>query len=544
MRAFALAILIAAALTAFPAAAQTIVTSARPDRVAITLYRNPYPYLGRDDPDWLSGFALVTETRTVTLPAGETELRFEGVAGGIVPQSAIVAGFPNGTVERNRDAYLLSPSTLLDRSLGQRVMIRRTSRATGRVTRTEAVIRSGAGGAVVLQTREGTEALRCTGQPETIAYRELPAGLSARPTLSVRTRATRRVTATVTLSYLASGFDWQATYIATLSPDNMHVDLLGWLSLSSNDETSFVNAAVQAVAGELNREDVTEQPREGGPLRLQCWPAATTSDIPLEEWQRMEMGRGRNLLERLIDDADDIVVVGSRIPAPPNLTAISPVTVVNSATQEELGDVKLYRVPEPVTLAARSQKQIAFMNREHIPLIFVYRQSFRDSDAFPDAPEEAAGLVALVRNRLHEGLGVPLPSGAFLLFTQGPNGPFLLGEGPIRNHAVGEDLEVGYGSATGVLGRLRMLSRENGRARFMLVVTNDQARPVDFEGELRFDIARANARLGQRHGRPLWTATVPANGRAVLCFSIVPTEDDDLPDQAAGPDAACPADAS
>jgi hypothetical protein len=32
-----------------------------------------------------------------------------------VPQSAIVTGFPDGIVERNRDAYLLSPATLLDR---------------------------------------------------------------------------------------------------------------------------------------------------------------------------------------------------------------------------------------------------------------------------------------------------------------------------------------------------------------------------------------------------------------------------------------------
>ena len=39
---------------------------------------------------------------------------------------------PEGTIERNRDAYLLSPATLLDRSLGRRVRLRRTSRATGR----------------------------------------------------------------------------------------------------------------------------------------------------------------------------------------------------------------------------------------------------------------------------------------------------------------------------------------------------------------------------------------------------------------------------
>jgi hypothetical protein len=46
--------------------------------------------------DCLGGFALVTETRTVSLPAGENRLRFPGVADGIEPASAILAGLPGG----------------------------------------------------------------------------------------------------------------------------------------------------------------------------------------------------------------------------------------------------------------------------------------------------------------------------------------------------------------------------------------------------------------------------------------------------------------
>src|SRR5436853_919043 len=114
-----------------PAFAQGIVTSARPDRVAVTVYRDPNrPAAQAPNIQWLNGVALISETRRVTIPAGTTDLRFEGVAGGIIPQSAIVTGLPEGFIERNRDAYLLSPATLLDRSLGRRVHLRRTSRAT------------------------------------------------------------------------------------------------------------------------------------------------------------------------------------------------------------------------------------------------------------------------------------------------------------------------------------------------------------------------------------------------------------------------------
>src|SRR3546814_5265692 len=64
--------------------------------------------------------------------------------------------------------------------------------------------------AVVLQTADGFEGLRCSGLPATLVYESIPAGLSAKPTLSVMTRSPEATTADVTLTYLATGFDWAA----------------------------------------------------------------------------------------------------------------------------------------------------------------------------------------------------------------------------------------------------------------------------------------------------------------------------------------------
>ena len=44
------------------------------------------------------------------------------------------------------------------------------------------------------------------------------------------------------------------------------------------------------------------------------------------------------------------------------------------ARQEDLGDLKLYRLPEPVTVAAYGQKQVAFLQRPAVPVELVYRQ--------------------------------------------------------------------------------------------------------------------------------------------------------------------------
>jgi hypothetical protein len=519
----------AALLPSFaPAAlAQGVATSVRPDRVAVTIYRDPGRYPGTaPNLEWLNGYALVSETRQISIPAGASTIRFEGVAGGIVPQSAIVTGFPDGIVERNRDAYLLSPATLLDRSLGRRVHLRRTSQATGVVREQEAVIMSGPDGAVVVQTAQGYESLRCTGLPETLVYNRVPAELSARPTLSVRARASRPVTATVTLSYIASGFDWQANYIASLSADGSHVDLFAWMTLASTDETSFPNAETQAVAGHVNREEVERQPREGGPLTLRCWPQARTSDIPLERWAGPTPPVPP--LAPGFADGDAIVVTGSRI-RQQNLTSVSPVTAVMSTQGEDLGDLKLYRIPEPVTVAANSQKQVALMTRPNVRMDLVYRDYFQPARRGEDDEAESrpASLVLVSRNRTEEGLGLPLPAGSFLLYGERAGRPFMLGEGALGDRAVGDKVEVELAGTPGVTTLVEKVRETEAWVEYRLTVTSDRPDPIHFETQFR-DVGnefRPDTRLPRRDGMPLWAVTVPANGTATLRYRILKAEE-------------------
>jgi hypothetical protein len=503
------------------AAAQTIVTSPGPDRVAVTVYRQPGRHPSNAlDPEWPEGYALISETRAVSLPAGETELRFEGVAGGILPQSAVVSGLPEGIVERNRDAYLLSPGTLLDRSLGRRVHLRRTSLASGEVREQEAVIRSGADGAVVLRTADGFEALRCTGLSETLVYDEVPAGLSARPTLSVRARASSAVSATVTLTYLATGFDWQADYVATLSPDGDRVDLFAWLTLANGDETSFVEAETQAVAGRLNREEAEAPPSEIRPFQLQCWPAGRTSDIaeatppPAAPQRRARLGATRGAVAEEDSGAENVIVTGSRI-----------------ARQEELGDLKLYRIPEPVTVAANSQKQVALLTREDVRVQLVHRSRIYVGGTRDPEP---ANRFLITRNRVAEGLGLALPAGRLVLFAEARGRPILIGQGHVDDRAVGEDVEIAIGEATGVMTEIEDEEGENGEDgdwdAYRLTVSNDRAESIRFEAE--FDVAdeeelRSERRLQRRDGRPLWTVTVPANGTASLRYRVRDVDNED-----------------
>jgi len=496
MRGRALVLLIASAFAA-PLWAQQVVVSPGPAKVAVTVYRSPAG--GEMNLDWLDGFAMISETRHVSLPAGESELRFEGVAGGLIPQSAVVSGLGDAVSEKNRDAKLLSPGTLLDAFLGRRVQLRRTSLATGAVREQDAVVRA-SGDGVVIETDQGIEALRCTGLAETLLAPDVPATLSAKPTLSVKVGADRPVEADVKLTYLTSGFDWRAHYVATLSPDERTLSLFAWLTLANGDETGFRDANTMAVAGRLNREDVERLQPEMRPIRITCWPGQRTDDVPLLNELPAYAPPPAPPAPMAERGGEDIVVTGSRV----------------MAEREALGDLKLYRIPIPVTVASHSQKQMALLEQPAVKFESIYRwqTGFGAEASLPTAVDQ----ILKMENRKAAGLGLPLPAGGFTLYTKRAGRSFLLGEGQMTDRAEGETVEVALAEAPGVAVVQRQLERKNGEAATELVVTNDQPRPVRFEARFAEDRSAksSSAPLVRRDGSWWWTTNVPANGTATL----------------------------
>ena len=81
------------------------------------------------------------------------------------------------------------------------------------------------------------------------------------------------------------------------------------------------------------------------------------------------------------------------------------------ASEERLGDVRLYRVPIAVTVASRSQKQIALLERPAVKVESILR--LRPVAAAFDLPLER---VAETRNDTSDGLGLALPAGKLELF--------------------------------------------------------------------------------------------------------------------------------
>lgn len=498
------------ALAAILAAAAAPVVSPAPERVALTLYRAP----GRTPQDRmdlksLGGFALVTETRTIDLPAGAAALRFEGVADGIIPASAIVTGLPGGTIEKNRDAKLLSPLNLIDGTLGREVTIRRTDRLTGRMREERATIVAvpvGNVGSVVMRTPEGIETWRCPGFPEKIIYDGAPPGLSAKPVLSVATSSPRAARVTVTLSYLASGFDWSASYVATLAPAGDQLDLFAWATLANANGQAFPQASVQAVAGRLQRRSDREILAAASMLQLHCFRlGTTTSDLPvITPYQR-------HAIEA--QDIGEIVVTGMRAPA--ITVSAPPAPPPPPLPPEDLGDLKLYRVPEAVTVTPNAQKQVALLVRAHVAFEKTYQIVLQpwQEDQVP------ASIMLRIHDAGQKGLGIPLPSGTTALYQVRKGERLLLGLGTIGDMAKGERTRLAAGISHQVIATQHIESERRH-------VTLSNANPFPVSVEVAIgptgapDYAKTSSRLERIDGVQTWRATLAAHAIAELAYSI------------------------
>lgn len=531
MRRFLIGLLLAGA-AAQPALAREAVDATAPEKLAVTVYRDPNRGSDEDmDRNWPRGFAMISETRRVTLPPGESTIRFEGVSEGMVAVTAIVTGLPGGTIEKNRNADLLSPGALVDGTLGNRVTITRTNPTTGRETSELAVVRTRADGGLVLQTSSGYEAVRCSGLPERLTFDRVPAGLSAQPVYSIDTSSPQGGNYTVTLTYLSWGFDWQAHYVATLaeggSADKVRMNLTSWLTLVNDNGQSFPDAELMAVAGKLqvtSDYQALSDPPDGKPLQIMCYPIGSTATGSPVPWRGgypppppppPPPAMMASPMAAYSED-EAIMVTGSRV---------SKAAMV--AREEDLADLKLYRVPEPVTVSAQGQKQVAFLDRDKVEGKLwhtAYCAPWRVTEGDP----QAAGLLLATVNDAKHGLGVALPAGGTTVFESTSEGELLVGEERLRDYASGQDVEIGMGGSAQVFFTCSALDdaqkrRTGARVPMKVVVTNANPSAAKLRLMLGGSAAKIAGLRGTRikDGERVYETTVPANGRRELTWTIV-----------------------
>jgi hypothetical protein len=421
--------------------------------------------------------ALVQDVRRLDLPSGRTRQAFADVSAAIRPETVGLAAPDATVIEQNFDYDLLSPTSLMQKAVGETITLIRTNPGTGAQTSERAKVLAVNGG-VVLQIGDKIEVLRDDGLPVRAIFDKVPDSLRARPTLSVSLDSSRAGVRPVTLSYLSGGLGWSADYVALFDEKAGTIDVQGWVTLRNTSGTSFFNAKTLLVAGEVGSGDDNGNPN---------------------------MYRPRPFIRPLRRAGTE------------------------TSAREQLGDFYLYPLPERTTIADKQTKQVSFLDVKGAPATagYVYHAQWNDSAEQP----ESASSVLKFSNAAKGGLGDALPAGTVRVYMRDAQGqPQFIGENKIDHTPQGSDLVIRTGDAFDVkvqptvVERTR-LSSDRWRTLMRYAVTNAKDKPVTVElvqdgvswwwSDTRLT---AESLKSERRNADtaVWQVPVPANGTATV----------------------------
>ena len=348
-------------------------------------------------------FGLVREVRSARLGKGQVELSYGDVSAHIQPETVHIKSLSGegslSVLEQNYRYDLLTPDTLLKKYLGKTVKVYRYNEHTGTDEEKQAEVLAVEGGVVLRIDGQVT-----SGFPGRFAFPEVPANLVQKPTL-VWLLASRAEQQRVEVTYLTAELDWHADYVLSVDADDKLGDLNGWVTLRNNTGTSYQNAELKLVAGDVQR--VAPAPPPAAPM-------ASGMMAPMAA------------------------------PAP-------------QFKEQGLFEYHLYELQRPTNLLDKEQKQVSLLEASGIllekKLIFFGAEQYFRSNYGQVASNQKIGVYLDFQNKEANHLGMPLPKGTVRVYKADKSGQQqFIGEDAIDHTPRDERIRIKLGEAFDVVG--------------------------------------------------------------------------------------------
>jgi hypothetical protein len=349
--------------------------------------------------------ALVRDVRNVRLPTGSFDLQFMDIAATVNPATVHFRSLTEparlDVLEQNYEYDLLEPDKLLRKYVGRDVTLVRTRTDNG-TTREEEVTARLLSYNNAPVWRIGNEIV--TGmQSDHIRFPELPQNLYTHPTLIWTLQNSGAPGHRVETSYLARQLAWSADYVLTVGRDDRAADLDGWVTLTNGSGTSFRNAKLQLVAGDLNIV--------------------------------------RQTLDKL--QVTESVAVGGAAARP--------------MVQEAFSDYHLYTLDRKTTINNAETKQVSMLSGTDVPVRKRYvvegQQWYYHNGRHPGAPfRDVVQVFYQLRNDEKSSLGMPMPAGTVRVYQADSHGGVqFVGEDRIQHTPKDEFVDLKIGNAFDVV---------------------------------------------------------------------------------------------
>jgi hypothetical protein len=343
---------------------------------------------------------LVKDTREARLDAGMLEVQFADVAALIDPTSVHLKSLtdPAGLriLEQNYEYDLLTSAKLLEKFVGKTVRLYQSNgtyqdarllSTNGPIYEINGQIHMGHSGQVVLPA--------------------LPENLVSKPTLMWLLRSARAATQRVEASYLTGGISWKSDYVMVINPADTRADLTGWVTIDNKSGSTYSNAALKLVAGDINR--AVDRRRDGRLMEM----AAKAASVELAD---------------------------------------------RDFKSEGFFEYHLYTLDGRTTIKDNQTKQLALMAASEVPVDkhFIYYGAadyYRTQYGVPMSNQKV-GVYLELKNSKENRLGQPLPKGKVRVYKADTSGSQqLIGEDWIDHTPKDEKIRIKMGEAFDVVGQ-------------------------------------------------------------------------------------------
>lgn len=202
---------------------------------------------------------VVNQKLGLKIPAGKSEIRVVDVASLIDPTSVHFRSIKEpeslSILEQNYRFDLVSTYQLLWRYTDQEIRILTTS---GKAY--QGKLLSYDGSTLLIDSGTTIQAIRLTEAIQNIEFPSLPEGLITRPTLVWLLENRGGENRECELSYMTSGINWHAEYVALIDESEKKLDLGAWVSIDNRSGATYENATLKLIAGDVNIIPTGQQP--------------------------------------------------------------------------------------------------------------------------------------------------------------------------------------------------------------------------------------------------------------------------------------------
>jgi hypothetical protein len=361
--------------------------------------------------------SLIREERTFILPKGLSTVVVPDIPSTIDGTSVHFMSLTDPpsvrVLEQNYQYDLVSQAKLLERYLGRQVEFMRLDPATNKERAVSGTLLAsgyaGTGGLVA--EIEGKVELNPSGR---LVLPSLPEGLILKPQLTWMVSSTREGTHKAELSYLAGGLSWSCTYVALMDDKGSSLDMTGWVTLTNNSGTSFHDAGLKLVAGDVN--------------------IVQDQAMPLYKAMRSDMAAEAGAAQ---------------------------------FSQSNLFEYKLYSLQRRTNIGNNETKQVELASAHNVKTkkTYVYdglvdqwrtwwnNSSYRSQESFGQQSNTKVGVYVAFKNEEKSGLGIALPKGKVRVYERDEEGKEqFVGEDQIDHTPKDENVRLFLGNAFDLVG--------------------------------------------------------------------------------------------